>query len=456
MPLVPQRLPLAKRAVLTAKLAGVSRSSREGRIQDMSWNMPAGTFGKASWLPPGRFRIGLVVTAILLLSACSTFDRRAAVPPADTHDVTVLGLPNARFFVDRPAAISAEQERSLTREAKALGVSRGGTLPTAYLLSLSGGGDNGAFGAGLLTGWTAHGDRPEFKLVTGVSTGALIAPFAFLGSEYDAALTDVYTNTDPSKIYAKRLITAALTDDALSDTAPFFETISRYFDASMLAKIASEYEKGRLLIIQTTDLDAGRPVLWNIGAIAASRDPRALDVVRHILLASASIPAAFPPVMFDVDADGKTYQEMHVDGGAVSQAFLVPPTVNMQTAYVKSGYRRNAVAAYIIRNSRLKTDWSDVERQTLSIAQKAVSTMINYNGVGDLYRMYLVTQRAGASFNLAYIGDDFQADHKEEFDQNYMRALYRYAFDKAAKGYLWQHAPPGFVPTEYKPKDSRE
>jgi hypothetical protein len=153
--------------------------------------------------------------------------------------------------------------------------------------------------------------------------------------------------------------------------------------------------------------------------------------------------------MFDVEAAGQTYQEMHVDGGAVSQAFLVPPTLNVQTARVKSGYRRNAVAAYIIRNSRLKTDWSDVDRQTLSIAQKAVSTMINYNGVGDLYRMYLVTQRAGASFNLAYIGDDFQAEHKEEFDQNYMRALYRYAFDKATKGYAWQHAPPGFSAKEH-------
>jgi hypothetical protein len=118
---------------------------------------------------------------VSLLSACSTFDRGSPVPPGDKHEVTVLGLPNARFFVDQPGAISAEQERALIREARSLGIGRGGNLPTAYLLSLSGGGDNGAFGAGLLAGWTAHGDRPKFKLVTGVSTGALIAPFAFLG-----------------------------------------------------------------------------------------------------------------------------------------------------------------------------------------------------------------------------------------------------------------------------------
>jgi hypothetical protein len=120
--------------------------------------------------------------------------------------------------------------------------------------------------------------------------------------------------------------------------------------------------------------------------------------------------------------------------------------LKVHAAQERAGYGRSAVAAYIIRNSRLKTDWSDVERQTLSIAQKAVSTMINYNGIGDLYRMYLTTQRAGANFNLAYVGDDFQAEHKEEFDQNYMRALYRYAYDKAEKGYPWQHAPPGFAP----------
>ncbi len=400
---------------------------------------------RSNGLPRSRVHAVVFAICIALLSACSTFAPYSAVPRSETRDATVLGLPNARLFPDQPEAISAEQERAIIREARTLGVGRGGALPTAHLLSLSGGGDNGAFGAGLLAGWTAHGDRPTFKLVTGVSTGALIAPFAFLGPEYDAALTDVFTNINPSKIYEKRFVLAALTEDALSDTTPLYEIISRYVDATMLAKIAAEYEKGRLLVIQTTDLDAGRPVLWNIGAIAASGNPRALDLIRHILLASAAIPAAFPPVMFDVEADGKPYQEMHVDGGAVSQAFLIPPSVNVQLARARTGFQRKGVVAYIIRNSRLTTEWSDVERLTLSIAQKAVSTMINYNGVGDLYRMYLATQRAGASFNLAYIGDDFRAEHKEEFDQTYMRALYHYAYEKAEKGYPWQHAPPGFA-----------
>lgn len=393
-------------------------------------------------LKPGFFAAAI---CILLLSACSSFDRRMAVPAAERRDATVLGISNARFFVDEPAAMAAEQERALLREARSLGVERGGALPTANLLALSGGGDNGAFGSGLLVGWTAHGDRPKFKLVTGVSTGALIAPFAFLGSEYDGPLTDVYTNINPNKVYEKRFtIFAAVAQDALSDTSPLFETIAHYIDGAVIARVAAEYEKGRLLLIQTTDLDAGRPVIWNIGAIAASGDPRALDLIRHILLASASIPAAFPPVMFDVEVNGTPYQEMHVDGGAVSQAFLVPPSLkNVHAALEKAGYRRS-VAAYIIRNSRLTTEWSDVERQTLSIAGKAVSTLINYNGVGDLYRMYMVTQRANASFNFAFIGDDFHAPHPTDFDPEYMRALYRFAFEKAARGYPWEHAPPGF------------
>jgi predicted patatin/cPLA2 family phospholipase len=390
------------------------------------------------------FLVPLIAFA-LSLGSCASIAPRAAVPQAERDSATVLGLPNARFFVDAPAAMSAEQARAIDREAKALGVAKGGALPTAYLLSLSGGGDNGAFGAGLLAGWTARGDRPRFKLVTGVSTGALIAPFAFLGPEYDAALTDVYTNIDPSRVFEKRFVPyAALAQNALTDNAPLYETIAHYIDDAMIARIAAEYNKGRLLLIQTTDLDAGRPVIWNIGAIAASGHPRAAELIHHILLASAAIPAAFPPVLFDVEVNGKAYQELHVDGGAVSQAFLVPPSVNTRAALARSGYQRKGVVAYVIRNSRLTTEWSDVEQTTLPIAAKAVSTMINYNGVGDLYRMYLVTKRAGASFNLAYVGADFAAPHPEDFDQTFMRALYRYGYDKAAEGYPWDHAPPGF------------
>jgi predicted patatin/cPLA2 family phospholipase len=396
--------------------------------------------------PRRRSSRNLIRTALsTALSAYTRLGHRRPVPLSEFRDAIALGLPNARFFLTKPEAISVEQEQALVREAKSLGLSRGDPLPDAQYLSLSGGGDKGAFGAGLLVGWTAHGGRPKFKLVTGVSTGALTAPFAFLGPEYDAALTDVYTNTDPSKVFRKRFLPlAALMQDAMADTSPLLGLISNYINQELLAKIAAEYDKGRLLLIQTTDLDAGVPVLWNIGAIAASGHPSAADVICRILLASASIPGAFPPVLFDVTANGKSYQEMHVDGGAVSQAFLIPPNLDVRIAQEKTGLRRKAYDAYIIRNSRLATDWSDVQRATLPIVGKAVSIMINYVGLGDLYRIYLEAQRAGANFNVAYIGDDFQAEHKVQFEQEYMRALYRFGYEKAAKGYPWEHAPPGF------------
>jgi hypothetical protein len=385
--------------------------------------------------------------ALSVLTACSTVEPGVRTPAAYRPYTTVLGLPNGRFFVDDPKPMQAEQALSIEREARALGIPRGGALPAISMLSLSGGGDDGAFGSGLLVGWTAHGDRPQFKLVTGVSTGALIAPFAFLGTAYDATLAKVYTDIQPSEVFVARpIVLAALTEDALSDTGPLYITISHYITEDILAAIAVEYHKGRLLLIQTTDLDAGRPVIWNIGAIAASGNPRALDLLRHIMLASASIPAAFPPVMFDVEAKGQVFQELHVDGGAVSQAFLIPPSIDTRTGLKASGYsRKGPASAYIIRNSRLTTEWSDVEKKLLPIAGKAVTTMINYNGVGDLYRMYMVTKRAGASFHLAYIGPDFNAPHKFDFDPVYMRALFNFAHDKAAKGYPWDNAPPGFA-----------
>jgi len=394
-------------------------------------------------LSPSRLLLSLLAICSLALSACSTLDRKSAVPPGLRRQTTVLGIANARFFRDQPEQIIAEQKRQLLREAKYLHIAPGGALPTAYMLSLSGGGDDGAFGAGLLNGWTAHGDRPKFKLVTGVSTGALISPFAFIGPDYDSALTDVFTNVVQADIFLKRFPTAALTDDAMADTAPLYGTISKYVNAHMMARIAEEYGKGRALLMQTTDLDAGYPVMWNIGAIAEAGTPEALELIRRIMLASAAIPAAFPPVMFDVEADGRPFQEMHVDGGASSQAFLIPPSVDPRIARAEAGFHRKTVA-YVIRNSRLTTEWTDTERKTLTVAGKGVSTMINYSGISDFYRMYLETQRINAKFNLAYITDDFVAPHKEDFDQTYMRALFHFAYDKAAKGYPWKDGPPGF------------
>jgi predicted acylesterase/phospholipase RssA len=220
-------------------------------------------------------------------------------------------------------ALAAEFRRAYDREVKSLGGAA--RFPTAHYLAISGGGDNGAFGAGLLAGWTESGTRPNFKAVTGISTGALIAPFAFLGAEYDQQLAEVYTTINQRDVFEKRPVLAAIASDGMADTSPLYRLISKYLDDQMIERIGREYDRGRLLLIGTTNLDAGRAVVWNIGAIAKSPNPKAPELIRRILLASASIPAAFPPVMFEVSLDGAAYQELQADGGAMAQTFLYPP-----------------------------------------------------------------------------------------------------------------------------------
>jgi hypothetical protein len=326
-----------------------------------------------------------------------------------------------------------------------------GPLPPVNFLAVSGGGDDGAFGAGLLVGWTKAGNRPEFKGVTGVSTGALIAPFAFLGPAEDDTLRSVYTGIGPSNILKQRSLLAALTSDGMADNHPLFELISRHVNAEFLARVAKEYnEKGRLLLIGTTNLDARRPVIWNMGAIASSTDPRALELFRRIMLASAAIPGAFPPVMIDVEVNGKPHQEMHVDGGAQAQVFLYPPRLfeSIKRDGMKIPQRQRA--AYIIRNARLDPDWASVERGTISIAGRAISSLIQTQGMGDLYRIYLTAQHDGLDYNLAYIGRDFYAPHKEDFDTTYMQKLFEYGYRLGSAGYPWQKTPPN-LPTTQKP-----
>jgi predicted acylesterase/phospholipase RssA len=162
------------------------------------------------------------------------------------------------------------------------------------------------------------------------------------------------------------------------------------------------------------------------------------------MVTSAAIPGAFPLTMIDVEAGGKAYQEMHVDGGAMAQVFLYPPSVSAHMPKGKAPLARDRVA-YIIRNSRLDPERAQVERQTLSITGRAVTSLITMQGVGDLYRIYTTTQRDKVDFNLAYIPKTFDAPHPHEFDTEYMRKLYDFAYTQAAKGYVWDKVPPGLA-----------
>ena len=237
----------------------------------------------------------LSMTLVMVLaSGCATTERVQAVPESQTNHAEIPGIPGVRYWVATDIEPYVRDTfKSIEREKAALAAAgHSGDLPPANFLAISGGGDAGAFGAGLLVGWTKAGNRPMFKVVTGVSTGALIAPFAFLGPEYDGVLSTVYTTIGPKNVLDPRNILLALTSDAMADNRPLLDLITKYITADILAKIAREYERGRILLIGTANLDARQPVIWNMGAIAASKDPNALDLFRHVLLASAAIPGA--------------------------------------------------------------------------------------------------------------------------------------------------------------------
>lgn len=382
--------------------------------------------------------------AATALSGCGIPDRGPPVPLGNTTKATVLGLKNERFFPASGAGpLESEFMGAMIGQMRARGVRSVADMPKLQFLAISGGGENGAFGAGLLCGWTTQGTRPVFDLVTGVSTGALSAPFAFLGSEYDPQLRAVYTETSASQILTQRRLLAAVFNDAMADNEPLYQTISKYLDERMIRAIAAAYDAGRLLLIGSTDLDAQVPVIWNIGAIAKSGHPKAVETIRRILLASAAIPGAFPPTMLDVTVDGKPYQEMHVDGGAFAQTFLYPAAL---TENRRERQRRGQPVieanAYVIRNGRLDPEWATVERRTLGIAGRAISTMIAASGYNDVIRIYNTTLRDGIGYNLAFIGRDFDMELTEPFESKYMRALYQYGYDKAVRGYDWAKRPP--------------
>ena len=385
----------------------------------------------------------LLLLGMLLLSGCGTYLRKEAPMGVVAEEVAVLGVANARFWLDgSPGPLILEGQSMVAREVAA---NPPGPLPPANFLALSGGGDNGAFGAGVMLGWTASGTRPAFNIVTGVSAGALIAPFAFLGPDYDPALRELFTGLRARDvILLPRLLNAGfslLFGEALADTSPLSCLINRHADDAMLAAIAREYARGRLLLIGTTNLDLQRPVVWNIGAIAASGHPDALPLVRRILLASASIPGAFPPVLVDVEQAGQAFQEMHVDGGTATQVFLYPPTLNLRRELGGQGPPRIRTA-YVIRNGRVDLEAGITTRGTLSITRRAATTLLHFSGLGDIGRIYLTTQRDGVAFRLAYIGADFQAPRSEPFDPVFMQALFDYGYAKALPGYPWMSAPP--------------
>jgi predicted patatin/cPLA2 family phospholipase len=401
--------------------------------------------GKRSPVGPA---LVLLVLLFMVVQGCATLRPRSPLPDALESKVEVPGFPGVRAWGDeisesltKSARDSIHQERAAYGEAVY-------KKPVTFL-ALSGGGAAGAFGVGVLYGWTEHGDRPQFNMVTGISTGALIAPFAFLGPQYDPLLRSCYTTTRTKDILKMKSLLTVLWREAVADSQPLAKLVAKQVDAQVLAAIAREHAKGRRLFIGTTQLDAQRLVIWDMGAIAAKGTPEALALFRKILVASASIPGAFPPQYIDVTAGGRTYQEMHVDGGTTAEVILyegaLKPFARIRKV-AKHGMRPRYL--YIIRNSQVSGEWAKVKPRITSIGPRAIATLIKAQGVGDLYRLFAFAKRDYMDYNLAAIPEDFTATKKEEFDPVYMTKLFNLGYEKAKQGFPWQKYPPFFEPAD--------
>jgi predicted patatin/cPLA2 family phospholipase len=390
-------------------------------------------------------RISLLVFApiffAIFLSGCVGVPRKSAVPKELSSQAQVIGAPNVRYAMDTSEGILGYQMQIQKTGAFQIAKNDAPSKNNSYL-SISGGGENGAFGAGILVGWTKNGSRPTFNIVTGISAGALLAPFAFLGSEYDPIISEIYLSTGSNDIYAAKNIFSGILSDSIFDDHPLMNMLNKYIDDNVLVRVSNEYRRnGRLLLIGTTNLDTGQLIIWNMGEIASLDDPRSLGLFKKVMLASASVPVLFPPVMFDVEVNRVDYQEMHVDGGVSNQVFLYP--IHAPIISKAGNLDGNTGQIFIIRNDSLAPEWGESKRWVVSIGIRSIEQIINRQGVGDLLRIYDLSKAAGMQFNLATIGSEFNRSPNELFDKEYMLELFEYGVNKARSGYPWgNHFPP--------------
>ena len=380
---------------------------------------------------PTRPRLSRTLAAAVLaggLAACSSIPR-TDYTRAQAEAAAIPNMEGVRVYADAavPEFVGLTGRPKVRNEV------------FSYL-ALSGGGGDGAYGAGVLNGWSASGKRPEFSIVSGVSTGALIAPFAFLGTAYDPSLTDIYTSGVAESLVASPNIANVLFGSGLFGDGRLRNLVARYVTPEMLSSVAEAHAKGRRLIVVTTNLDSQRAVIWNMGAIAASGAPNALDLFRDVLTASASIPAVFPPQLVDVQAEGRAFQEMHVDGSVVTPVFTLP-----QSFLVRDGRigRAGKADIYVVINGRLEPEFEVTKNNTLSIVEKSFTTASRARSRATLVATDAFARRNGIGFNLTYIDDAApKASTARGFDTGYMRTLYNDGYEKGRTGAFWRHTVP--------------
>ncbi len=384
-----------------------------------------------------------------LLAGCSTLPDRAPYTADELNGARVVGFSgDIRIWADDTSDVVQQQVRARLQQEQKAGHFAGGKMPPSYMLALSGGGEDGAFGAGLLVGWSRHGNRPQFDVVTGVSTGSLIAPLAFLGSSWDRQLQEAYTTIDKKKVLVLQGLLSILTGEAIATTAPLREMVGHFVTPELVQAVAAAHATGRRLFVVTTHLDYQRPVLWDMGRIAGSGHPRAVTLFREVLVASAAMPGVFPPVYFDVESHGRQFREMHVDGGVTAQVFALPLAI---TSGMLGAAARRERHMYVIINDRVAPQFDMPKRGILPIASRSISTLIKMQGASGVRDIYHLSKAARAEFNLAFIDEDFKEVTPQPFDRTYMNKLFAYGHALGSKGYPWKKIPPGLDATHTVP-----
>lgn len=364
----------------------------------------------------GRLTLFAALLASLLLAGCLPVDRNLS---EDARTSTHWGA--VALFDDRTRVLTPAERAQVAKQ-------------DLNIIALSGGGADGAFGAGMMIGWTEAGTRPQFDIVTGVSTGALMASFVFIGPSFDAKLAELYTTMRTTDVFTTRL--DGLFGDSLNDTAPLRARIAQFITEDTLEAVAAEHHKGRRLYIATTNLDSGTVSVWNMGAIAASDKPERVDLYRDILLASAAVPGFFKPVM--IPAANRAGLQMHVDGG-------VKAPVLLRSFMLAGPYKRKNV--YVLVNGTLKLRTSDtagaVHANLTSIAKRSITELLRGLMYKQIYQIYVTVQRAGAHFHLAFIPDDVEETKDPlNFQPEEMAKLFEAGRRLALSGRHWQTEPP--------------
>jgi Patatin-like phospholipase len=375
-----------------------------------------------------RTILALIPVAVVLSGCTQTLDR--ALDAKEAEAASIVGYGEIRTYLDARLDEAPRDVVNWAPQAKEDGLDA---------LMISGGGAGGAFSVGVLSAWSAAKSRPQFDVVTGVSTGALIAPFAFLGSAYDDTLVNLYTSgVAEDLVRSKRA--SGLFGPSLLRADPLRRMIERFITPTALQQVAAEHRKGRRLLVLTTNLDTQRAVVWNMGAIANSGRPDALALFQDILVASSSIPGVYPAVMIKAESRGRHFEEMHSDGGSASQVLMLPQALlTSSTSLVTT--KRQSVNFYVIVNNALMPEYATTPDKTLSVIARAYSIFVKSQTQSALTALYNYSKLTGARFHLASIDAQVPYSMLDPFNTNYMRAVYNLGYAEVVAGTLWRDSP---------------